>query len=182
MLTQQQCSAQGGFIWFGPGNTCQPNTCRLGPCCLPNGQCATIFPIQCAQQGGVIPNAPSCGPTVCRGACCTPPNVSYNGGILGTRCVFTHQAACTGQWRGYGTTCASPQGSTNFTSCCPANINGQGGVSVQDVFDFLALFFGNCTGQAGPPCNGQSADFNGSGTLTPQDIFDFLAVFFVPCS
>jgi hypothetical protein len=54
---------------------------------------------------------------------------------------------------------------------CPADINCSGAVSVQDIFDFLALYF------AGAP----KADVNGSGSDSVQDIFDFLAVYFAGC-
>jgi hypothetical protein len=54
---------------------------------------------------------------------------------------------------------------------CRGDFNGTGGVSVQDLFDFLAAYF------AGLP----SADVNGSGANTVQDIFDFLAIYFTPC-
>ncbi len=50
---------------------------------------------------------------------------------------------------------------------CACDVNG-GGVSVQDLFDFLALYF------ALDP----EADFNGSGDVTVQDLFDFLACYF----
>jgi hypothetical protein len=53
---------------------------------------------------------------------------------------------------------------------CVADFNGVGGVSVQDVFDFLAAYF------AGDP----RADVNGGG-LSVQDVFDFLGVYFVGC-
>jgi hypothetical protein len=52
-----------------------------------------------------------------------------------------------------------------------ADINNSGAVTVQDIFDFLAAWF------AGLP----SADFNHSGTVTVQDIFDFLAAWFAGC-
>lgn len=55
---------------------------------------------------------------------------------------------------------------------CPADFNCSGGVSVQDIFDFLAAYF------AGQP----SADFNGSGTISVQDIFDFLGAYFAGCA
>ncbi len=54
---------------------------------------------------------------------------------------------------------------------CAADFNGAGGLTVQDIFDFLADWF------AGNP----TADFNGVGGLTVQDIFDFLAAWFVGC-
>ena len=54
---------------------------------------------------------------------------------------------------------------------CQADVNGSGDVTVQDIFDFLALYF------ASDP----RADFNASGAVTVQDIFDFLAAYFVAC-
>ena len=54
---------------------------------------------------------------------------------------------------------------------CPADFNRTGGVTVQDIFDFLAAWF------TGSPL----ADFNGLGGVTVQDIFDFLAAWFTGC-
>jgi hypothetical protein len=55
---------------------------------------------------------------------------------------------------------------------CPADFNGSGVVSVQDIFDFLAAYF------ASDP----AADFNGSGAVSVQDIFDYLAAYFAGCA
>ena len=54
---------------------------------------------------------------------------------------------------------------------CPADFNGDGTSTVQDIFGFLAAWF------AGAP----AADFNGVGGTNIQDIFDFLAAWFVGC-
>jgi hypothetical protein len=54
---------------------------------------------------------------------------------------------------------------------CAPDINCSGGLSVEDVFSFLALYF------ASDP----RADFNRSGGQSVQDIFDFLAAFFGGC-
>ncbi len=54
---------------------------------------------------------------------------------------------------------------------CPADINRCGGVSVQDLFDFLTLYF----------AGSWKADFNTSDQLSVQDLFDFLAAYFAPC-
>ena len=54
---------------------------------------------------------------------------------------------------------------------CPADFNGMGGLTVQDIFDFLAAWF------SGNP----SADFNHVNGITVQDIFDFLAAWFTGC-
>ena len=50
---------------------------------------------------------------------------------------------------------------------CRCDTNGNGVLEVQDIFDFLTLWF------AGDP----RADFNGGG-LSVQDIFDFLSCWF----
>jgi hypothetical protein len=57
-------------------------------------------------------------------------------------------------------------------SFCPADYNHSGGSpTVQDIYDFLAGYFG------GAP----AADFNGASGITVQDIFDFLGAYFTPC-
>lgn len=65
--------------------------------------------------------------------------------------------------------CNAPANTT--TPCCKADFNGASGVSVQDIFDFLAGWF------AGSP----QADFNGVNGISVQDIFDFLAAWFAGC-
>jgi hypothetical protein len=55
---------------------------------------------------------------------------------------------------------------------CQGDFNGVGGVTVQDIFDFLAAYF------AGSP----AADVNGVGGVTVQDIFDFLGAYFTVCA
>jgi hypothetical protein len=57
------------------------------------------------------------------------------------------------------------------TQNCPADFNGSGLVSVQDIFDFLTAYF-----SLDP-----RADFNGQGGISVQDIFDFLAAYFAAC-
>lgn len=53
---------------------------------------------------------------------------------------------------------------------CPVNFNGAGGVTIEDVFDFLAAWF----------AGDSRADFNGAG-LSVQDVFDFIAAWFEGC-
>src|SRR5262245_9544863 len=53
---------------------------------------------------------------------------------------------------------------------CPCDWNHSGIVSTQDIFDFLASYFGG------------DGDFNCSGITSTQDIFDFLACFFGGCA
>ncbi len=54
---------------------------------------------------------------------------------------------------------------------CLADFNEVGGVSVQDVFDYLAAYF------AASP----RADINGVGGVTVQDVFDYLVLYFAGC-
>lgn len=54
---------------------------------------------------------------------------------------------------------------------CRADVNNSGTLSVQDVFDFLAMYF-----VAVP-----EADFNRSGQISVQDVFEFLAAWFIGC-
>lgn len=55
---------------------------------------------------------------------------------------------------------------------CPADFNNSLGLSVEDVFAFLAAYLG------GEP----RGDFDGSGGLSVQDVFDFLAAYFSGCA
>lgn len=52
---------------------------------------------------------------------------------------------------------------------CPCDWNDQGGLSVQDIFDFLSSYFAG------------DGDFNGTNGTTVQDIFDFLSCYFTGC-
>ena len=54
---------------------------------------------------------------------------------------------------------------------CAADFNCAGGVTVQDIFDFLAAYFGGDL----------RANINGVGGISVQDIFDFLAAYFAGC-
>lgn len=56
-------------------------------------------------------------------------------------------------------------------ACCPADFNNSGGLSVQDLFDFLTAYF----------TNQPTADFNASGNISVQDIFDYLTAYFAGC-
>jgi len=139
----------------GPFQLRVTNNAPLGRCCR-GYTCTLTDALRCTD--GLFTPGGSCAPNPCTGACC-----------LGTTCSLVTTEICTGTYQGDGTSCG-PVG--NPTTCCPANINGQGGVSVQDIFDFLALYFGG----------GAQGDFNNSGTTSVQDIFDFLAAYFAGCA
>jgi hypothetical protein len=68
--------------------------------------------------------------------------------------------------------CGSSISAPALISLCLADFNCSGGVSVQDIFDFLGAYF------AGSP----TADVNGSGDQpTVEDVFDFLIAYFAGC-
>lgn len=62
-------------------------------------------------------------------------------------------------------------GVRQLQATCRPDFNGVGGVTVQDVFDFLSAWFSTLP----------SADFNGVGGVTVQDVFDFLDAWFQGC-
>jgi hypothetical protein len=91
------------------------------------------------------------------GACC-----------LGSSCIITTQAACTGTWQGAGSACGA---AGNPTTCCRANFDGANGVQVADIFAFLSAWF------AGSP----SANIDGVNGVAVPDIFAFLSLWFAGC-
>lgn len=54
---------------------------------------------------------------------------------------------------------------------CPADVTEDGAFSVQDIFAYLAAWFGGDGG----------ADMNSDAAITVQDLFDFLAAWFAGC-
>lgn len=159
---EQTCiDAQGTYR--GDFTTCSPcNDCLVsdptGTCCLSTG-CTVTRRSCCTGDGGQFLTS-SCAPSLCAGACCVPAGCITRDGPT---C-----AAAGGAFQGIDIACGLPG---NPTTCCPANFNQQGGVTVQDIFDFLATYF----------AGDFDADFNNSMTITVQDIFDFLAAFFAGC-
>jgi hypothetical protein len=55
---------------------------------------------------------------------------------------------------------------------CMADFNSDGAAGVDDLFQFLAAYFGGDI----------RADVNASGALSVQDIFDYLALYFTGCA
>ena len=62
---------------------------------------------------------------------------------------------------------------------CPADINGDGAITVADYFVFLTLFFEQLNNA--PPVAGPTADINCSGDVSVADYFEFLNFFFGGC-
>ena len=171
-VTQAACTT-GAWTLAG---TCVPNTCPQ-----PTGACCNSVDGTCTVQTGAAActglgatfsyqgNGTSCTPNICpqptNGRCC-----------VGARCaVAANAAACTALEGGgagsvftAGTSTCNATG--NFiTPCCYANYNKVGGITVQDIFDFLSGWF----------ANSPNANVEGTGGIpTVQDIFDFLAAWF----
>ena len=101
------------------------------------------------------------GPAVTTGVCCN-----------GSTCAIGATAAsCTGANHAFLSSSASCNASGNRkTPCCEADFNHVGGITVQDIFDFLSAWFAK-----NPNANITS---NGAGAPTVQSIFDFLSAWF----
>lgn len=155
-VTQGQTGAANVILSLAPS---------AGACCAA-GNCTQADEGACLGIGGEWTFAAVCAPGFCpeaTGACC----------ITGS-CFINTPGECAGlgagaAWQGAGTTCGA---AGNPTTCCPANFNGIGGVTVQDVFDYLAAWF-----SLSP-----TADMNGNNEVTLQDLFDYLAAYFNGCA
>jgi len=129
-----------------------------GACCASDGGCTTSTQAACSGTWSAGVCSPNPCPQPPTGACCN-----------GTTCSVGTQVACgAGTYQGNSSACGA---AGNPTTCCPANYNQSGGITVQDIFDFLAGYFADAP----------AADFNVSGAITVQDIFDFLAAYFAGC-
>jgi hypothetical protein len=95
-------------------------------------------------------------------------NVTSGACCVGTSCSVGLQSACNGTFQGAASVCATPGVPA---LCCRVDFNGSGGLTVNDIFDYLNAWF---AGSA-------SADFNGTGGVTVQDIFAFLNAWFTGC-
>ena len=100
--------------------------------------------------------------------------VNFSGGAMATPANAARYDSAAHRFRGFAwgenVGWINLDDATKFVGLCTADYNGDGVVSVQDIFDFLAGWF------AGAP----AADFNGGG-ITVQDIFDFLGAWFAGC-
>jgi hypothetical protein len=173
MQSQTRCTdpVNGGLggTFAGIGVACSPLNCirNEGACCV-DTSCTVACQTICADSGGTYQgDGTTCSPVdPCvpnpTGACCR-----------GTTCAAEIATACTGAnstFAGAGTICNTFAG--NRTSpCCLADYNHVGGVTVQDIFDFLGGYF----------TQNPLADINGVGGVTVQDIFDYLSVYFGGC-
>ncbi len=152
--------------------TLSPGTCSAaasGACCIgDNTVCAVLSPAQCTAAAGAYSGngtvcETSCGNQPATGRCC-----------IGARCVIVAQAQCTPSGTAGAAFSASGQNcnaSGTFNNpCCFADYNKAGGITVQDIFDFLTDYFSGSV----------NANVQGNGTALPtvQDIFDYLTAYF----
>lgn len=159
------CTSQSG-TFQGVGTTCGTVNCPQpnGACCTTSGACVEIDQATCGIFGGAWQG----GLTTCAATNCSPAT-----GICcrGSTCASgVEQSACQGTNTLYVSGATTSCGLSTTTPCCKADFNKVSGISVQDVFDFLAAWF------AASP----TADFSGNGAGAPgvQSIFDFLAAWF----
>ncbi len=145
------------------GSTAAPTT---GACCLANGMCSITTAAACI-GGNFQGVGTSCTPSPCQqpstGRCC-----------VGARCAIVTAAECVGSgtaqavFTAGASDCNAP--SVLNAPCCFADYNKAGGVTVQDIFDFLTDYFSSSV----------NANVGGNGTALPtvQDIFDYLTAYF----
>lgn len=152
--TATLCTGANVFL---AGEACAALPCPTpGRCCF-GTSCTVVLESACA---GTFDAGAGCSPNLCPGACCT-----------GALCRIANASECSrtsGLFRGPGTVCGTVG---NPTACCRANFDQTSGVTVQDIFGFLAGWF------TGDP----QTDFDDSGTINVQDIFGFLGAWFAGC-
>ncbi len=132
-----------------------------GTCCV-GTVCSITIQVSCSGQfaaGGV------CSPNPCApasGICCA-----------GVTCRLDTPANCTGANTLFVATTACNSGGNTASPCCRPDFNHINGITVQDIFDYLAAWFAGSL----------RADFvgNGAGTPNVQSIFNFLGAWFSGC-
>ncbi|MCC6321682.1 MAG: lamin tail domain-containing protein [Phycisphaerales bacterium] len=176
VTTSAGCSG----TYQGNGTACSPNPCPVptGACCLTGGGCSQTTAANCALANGTFQGTgTTCTPDPCApatGACC-----------CGASCQITTAAACVGANRTYSGNGSACTPFSLTVPCCRGNYNksapgpgAPGGISVQDIFDFLTGYFSN------DPCANTNDSAPGPGApngVSVQDIFDFLAAYFGGC-
>jgi hypothetical protein len=166
-ITDPASCANSGGTHQGLAATCSPNPCPqvLGMCCLPSLQCFSTCQANCEGQSGTFGGiGVACGPAnpcpigvCCRGATCATGVGQFF--CQGANAVFLTSTAV----------CHSSGVAT--APCCHADYNKLGGITVQDIFDFLTDWF-NSSPYANTGGDGNPA------TLNVQNIFDFLGDWF----
>ncbi|MEZ6317758.1 MAG: GC-type dockerin domain-anchored protein [Phycisphaerales bacterium] len=161
----------GGFFWT--------NACSLGvsgdwviraiidcggaaggACCLPDGSCADGMSLADCQAANGYWNGPgtqcSDAAVTCEGACYVPTTMS---------CLQFNKTTCDavgGEWQGPG---------TEDCNTCPADVNGDGTLNLDDVNLFASAFL----------AQSPVADINGDGAYNLDDINGFASGFVAGC-
>jgi hypothetical protein len=118
------------------------------------------FDLQPADRGNYTITVGATGAGICcRGATCVALTTNNCVPIGSAGVVQRYQVLC------------NPQNPT--TPCCHADYNKIGGITIQDIFDYLNDWF---TGSSTAVTGG-----DGTGTPTVQHIFDYLNLWFVGC-
>ncbi|GJM18190.1 MAG: hypothetical protein DHS20C14_04030 [Phycisphaeraceae bacterium] len=132
-----------------------------GACCLPDGGCDDGLTLaECEAQDGFW-NGPGtvCASVPCSGACYIPTTDACVPDFNKTTCD-----AVGGEWQGPG---------TDDCDSCPADLDGNGMLNVDDIDIFVTGFLGGDLG---------IADFDGNGALNVDDIDAFVLGFLEGCS
>ncbi len=159
------------YVTINPG-TCA--TVATGACCFGTTTCVLMSSAQCdAAAGTYSGNSTVCNPSPCGGA---PAGVCCRGATCTT--TILSSAACSatlisGQMAGaaYPTATNCNAGAISNAPCCYADYNKAGGITVNDIFDFLGDWF------AGSPY-ANTGGTGAAGPLSVQNIFDFLGNWF----
>ncbi len=172
--TQASCGVPRAW---STGVVCGPSTCttigtccRLGVCTLRVvGECL-IDPDSAWSAGGVCDPNP-CPPPPPPGFCCVGTRCAI---VLATECVPHPSSSAAGTQFVLSPTPTCNASGVLDTPCCYADYNKDGGVGVQDIFDYLVDYFA-----ASPDTR-----IAGDGTTAPglQDLFDFLGAFLGGCT
>ncbi len=182
-------------------STCTPPVSMAGACCnVSNGDCTVVLPGSCtgSYQGDGVSCTPSPCPlppvaiTILTTGSGTGVVTSSPGGIdcgatcdglfaVGSPITLTAVAAQNSRFIGWSGGPCSGTGPCSFTVStaetitaefrCRVDFNGVGGLTVQDIFDYLGAWF------AGDP----STDFDGIPGLAVSDIFSYLSAWFAGC-
>jgi hypothetical protein len=127
---QTSAACTGTFFLNG---SCVPNPCGLGACCdRTTGSCLLVEQATCNRRGVVyLGDNVQCTPQTCApltGACC---NATTGSCFIAT---FNQCQARPLGWYSSSTCAPNP--------CRRADFNGDQTVSIQDIFDFLTVWFG----------------------------------------
>lgn len=163
----ETCSAAGG-TYQGHGTDCEQANCPLpdGACCFDSGFCSEITEAECMVAGAEWQGPQTtCDSNPCEafGACC------FDTGF----CSIEFESNCNNvgaTFMGDATDCADDNGDGTADACCPADVNGDGEVSIEDLLTLLAQW-----GTVGP-----EADVDGNGEVEVEDLLILLAAW-GPC-